>query len=556
MNKKQDDILLEKIESIENRLDFIEDKLGIETEEESNSTINAEIPAPVREVEIIEEEDKSSNIPNIPSFSFNQIISFLGVVGIIIGMISFFFYAVANNWIGETAQIGIGVLIGFILFGFAYTLREKKEQWSYIVLGGSYFIEYLSIGVGVHLYKVIPGVLGLMLSLIFLISSIIFSLKFSSRTIAYFSLVGGYLIPMICGYASNDLFIMSFYILLSIELVIISFNKNWVDLRFVSFFVMVMALLSFSSKFENSTNIVVPVIFLISIFLLYNIAAIIGSLKNKNSISALDSVILGLLPLIILPMINLVLKWELERFGVLLMLFAFVYLAEMMYFKFMANSKHVYSLYTLFSAGLITLNIGLLFVLNSINWDYFMILFTIQWFLFSYISMQKTSENYLYKVFSYIFFALSIIWYFLIIRFNEGIAHASFFMILFALFVGSFMFFATKKFEFKIYAASFIIGGFLFIYSFYKYLWFFIESSALREIILSLMWLVYTLVLFSKMETKEGKQLVGFLLAITLGKIAFVDLFLLSGAFRILGFIAFGILLLIGGYFIKNETKN
>jgi uncharacterized membrane protein len=49
---------------------------------------------------------------------------------------------------------------------------------------------------------------------------------------------------------------------------------------------------------------------------------------------------------------------------------------------------------------------------------------------------------------------------------------------------------------------------------------------------------------------------VGSLLGITLIKIAFNDLFYLEGIFRIIGFIIFGILLIIGGYFIKNEANH
>ena len=76
------------------------------------------------------------------------------------------------------------------------------------------------------------------------------------------------------------------------------------------------------------------------------------------------------------------------------------------------------------------------------------------------------------------------------------------------------------------------------------------------QIILSILWLIYTLVMFSNVETKEGKWLVGSLLGITLIKIAFNDLFYLEGIFRIIGFIIFGILLIIGGYFIKNEANH
>jgi len=92
-----------------------------------------------------------------PSLSFTQVITFLGVIGIVIGVVYFFFYAVANNWIGETGQVMIGILLGFVLFAFAFMLHKKNEGWSNIVFGGSFFIEYISIGVGVLAYKIMPN---------------------------------------------------------------------------------------------------------------------------------------------------------------------------------------------------------------------------------------------------------------------------------------------------------------------------------------------------------------------------------------------------------------
>ena len=120
----------------------------------------------------------------------------------------------------------------------------------------------------------------------------------------------------------------------------------------------------------------------------------------------------------------------------------------------------------------------------------------------------------------------------------------------------SFLVLFRKNINFKVNAASFIIGGFALIYSLHKYLWFFNIVDETSQIILSILWLIYTLVMFSNVETKEGKWLVGSLLGITLIKIAFNDLFYLEGIFRIIGFIIFGILLIIGGYFIKNEAKH
>jgi hypothetical protein len=210
-------------------------------------------------------------------------------------------------------------------------------------------------------------------------------------------------------------------------------------------------------------------------------------------------------------------------------------------------------IYTLLSTGIVCLNLGFIFLISSVDADFFLILFAVEYVLFSVLSV-KTDEKKVYQVFSVISLLLIAYWYVWVLGFKEGIAHASFFLFILFCIVVSFFLLFRKDINFKLNAASFIIGGFAFIYSLYKYLWYWNIVDETAHIVLSILWLIYTLVLFSNVETKEGKLLVGGLLGVTLIKIAFNDLFYLEGIFRIIGFIIFGILLIIGGYFIKNES--
>jgi len=80
-------------------------------------------------------------------------------------------------------------------------------------------------------------------------------------------------------------------------------------------------------------------------------------------------------------------------------------------------------------------------------------------------------------------------------------------------------------------------------------------SSDVTTTILSGLWLAYTLILYIKTREKEKFKILSILslilLIITLVKIAFFDLTRLEGVVKIIGFIVFGILLLIGGYLLK-----
>jgi len=537
--------ILNKLEEQSERISILEEHLGLDNKQKSMF----ENPHYYED----SEEEKESTF-KLPKLSFNQVITFIGVLGIIIAAISFFFYAVANNWIGETGQVMVGILIGFLLFGLAFTLRKNKEQWSNIIFGGAYFIEYLAIGIGVLEYEVLPEYIGIILSIVFLISSTTLSIKFKSRVIAYFTLVGGFLLPFITGTFENDLFIMLVYIALCIGLVILSFAENWYDLRFTSYIIVSLFILFSFDKFTKASNKLFPLAFLASIYLLYKISILIFSTRNKKeNLSILDSIILVSVSLMFLIYTYNLYNWSLEAFGIFVMLFSFIYLGEIFYFKSQKTKILKSVLYTLLSIGIITINLGFLMLINSVNTDFFLIIFAVEYVLFSIIS-HKSQQGEIYRFYSYAFLALIVYWYIQVLRFDNGLLNATVFMAVLLATVISFLILFKKNINFKVNAASFIIGGFALIYSFYKYLWFFGIVNETGQIILSILWLIYTLVLYPQVETKEGKWLVGSLLAITLAKIAFNDLLYLDGIFRIIGFVIFGILLIIGGYFIKNEN--
>ena len=538
--------ILNKLEKQSERISLLEEHLGISHKKQKL----------FKDIDYEEPKEKKESSIKVPKLSFNQVITFIGILGIIIGAISFFLYAVANNWIGETGQVMIGVLLGFILFGFAFALRKNKEQWSNIVFGGAYFIEYLAIGIGVLDYEVLPDYIGIALSIIFLISSTILSIKFKSRVIAYFTLIGGFLMPFITGMFENDLFIMLIYIVLCIGLVILSFAENWYDLRFTSYVIVSLFIMFSFDKFTSASNKLIPLAFLTSIYILYKLAVLIFSSKNKKeNLSILDSIIIVSITIMFLIYVYNLYDWSLVAYGIFTMIFSFIYLGEIFYFK--TNKTHLLKSvsYTLLSIGIITINLGFLMLINSVDTDFFLILFAVEYVLFSVIS-DKSKDGGLYRFYSYMFLILMVYWYALVLRFENELTHATFFMFILLAIVISFLVLFRKNINFKVNAASFIIGGFALIYSLHKYLIFFEIVNETSQIILSILWLIYTLVMFSNVETKEGKWLVGSLLGITLIKIAFNDLFYLEGIFRIIGFIIFGILLVIGGYFIKNEANH
>jgi hypothetical protein len=539
--------LLEILKDHEKRLKDVESGLGLQVK---NTKLNElgleekeELEEDSSEINLKEKESEDSfKIPN-----FTQTITFLGIVGIVIALISFYFYAVANSWIGKTGQITIGLLLGFLLLFFAFFLREKRKVWSNIVFAGAYFVQNLSIGIAVLHFKIMSPIFGLFFCALMIFLSITFAIKKDSKVAAYITLVGGYILPYITGNWYDVNFILIYYLVISLGLGFISYYKKWIDIRFVSFILTWIFLYGNYNLLKK--NISLSLFFLCILFLLYHFSSIITTIKKLEDIHPLDIIIFVSSSVVFLPLFNMLLDIDTKIMGINVMLVSFIYLGELFYFQ---NKNLPLSLRgSILSAGIVVLNIGFLMLISKIDMRFWLIPFLIQWIIYTLYS--KDSENSsIYIVFSYIFFGLSIIWcYMNVIEPSVELGFSTYFTIVFGIVVFFMFYFQERDIEPNFYGPAMIIGGFLFLFIFSKYLGLFFQSDYFVQIILSIFWLCYTLILIKKIKIDGVKTIIYILLGITVIKIAFVDLLFLKGAYRIIGFLIFGLLLLLGGYYIK-----
>lgn len=526
--------------------------------------------AKVTKKDVEKAEGKSVEIPTEKtnensSMNFGSIITFLGIVGVIIGCVSLYFYAVANNWISPLARVGVGITIAVLMFVTGYMLNEKNKIWSFLVIGGSITIGFLAVGIGVLNYKVLNESVGFAILTIFIAIAGMLSVKFSSRIIAYYTIVGGYLVPIVTNVSSNLEFTMLYILLLSVALMFLSSKFNWSDLRFFSFLLIYLSfLLPQGTRLITNTNLFILLAFITLIFLIYNISSLFFAFNKNQEISNIDIVTLNLNSLFNIFYLNLVLIEHLRLltytdFGLILVAYSIFYILEYLFFKNFFEVKKVPTsiFFSFISSFLLTLNVGFMLFFAEFNFDILFLFFVIQWFIFTYMSSLKENEEnvVLFQVVSYLFLFLATMWYFFVIRFESGVLSATVMMLIFTLIpIGSF-YLRRYVIESKFVGLIFLLSMYCFLYSLSKYLLFFIPSQNFFNISLSVLWLAFTLfALITLSDNKDAKSFLTILLIAVIIKIAFIDLFMLRGVYRIVGFIVLGILMLIGGYFMNSHN--
>ena len=505
-------------------------------------------------------------------FSSTTVITTIGIIGVVIGLVSFFMYAIAHDWIGPSAQVGIGIMVGLVLFITGYKLYTKHEEWAITSFGGAIAIEIISVGFGVWYYNIIHEVFALIFLFILLSIGFSLSIKYNSPIIAYFSMVGGIITPVISKTYTKPLFTILFLLILATGTLALSKYKLWKSLRMSSFLAIVgyefYLFNSFGQEYSSGLSAEISIIFLSIFFLIYNLSSISFSVQKDKNISELDITLLSLntfFSAILLARIfffgdEVITR---ETFGILLLATSFFFLFEVYYLKTRyAKNKHIKpTIYSLLSSGIILINIGLVLIFSTSDITELILLALPQWTLYTYLSKSNNDKNY-YVTFSNIFLVVTLFWNIqYVIQLPESLADTNFVIISMLTFLGILGFFVKKGLYRRLNSIVLIVGGYTFFYPLMEYIKLVIDiSPEVATTVLSGLWLAYSLTIYIK--TKKTRHLGNLanlslcLLIITLIKIAFWDLTRLEGVVRIIGFIAFGILLLVGGYLLKKSNKD
>jgi len=169
-------------------------------------------------------------------FRFENLLSKIGIVTLVLGIAFFVKYAIDKDWINEVGRVAIGVLTGGVLIGIAHKLRKKYDVFSALMVGGGISVLYITITLAFREYHLFDQTLAFIILIAITIFSVILSLVYDRKELALFSLLGGYASPlMISTGEGNYVVLFSFLFILNSGMLAISMRKKWGIIGIVSF---------------------------------------------------------------------------------------------------------------------------------------------------------------------------------------------------------------------------------------------------------------------------------------------------------------------------------
>lgn len=173
---------------------------------------------------------------SLEQFIGENLISKIGILITIIGVIIGAKYSIDNNLINPATRIIIGYIFGAGLLGVGIKLKSKYENYSAILVAGAIAIMYFLTYAAYSFYDLLPQLVAFAMMVTFTVLTVITAINYDKRIIAHIGLVGAYAVPFFLSDGSGDMQTFFIYVsIINVGILAIAFKKYWKSLYYAAF---------------------------------------------------------------------------------------------------------------------------------------------------------------------------------------------------------------------------------------------------------------------------------------------------------------------------------
>lgn len=289
------------------------------------------------------------NNPDLEKFIGENILSKVAITILVIGIAFFVKYAIDKNWINEIARVGIGILCGGIVLGFAHRLRKNFKAFSSVLVSGGIAIFYFTIGIAFHEYHLFGQTTAFIFMLVITAFSVFISIMYDRQELAVLSLIGGFATPfMVSTGEGNYLVLFTYVLILDVGMLVLAYMRKWNLLNILSYaFTMILYFGWLQTKVigQEFAPYKGAMIFAAIFYVVFIIMSLIHNIKEKRKFNAVDISILVSNTFLFYGAGMQILNYYHQEFqGLFSMLLAMFNLvcSWLLYKKFEADKKLVY----------------------------------------------------------------------------------------------------------------------------------------------------------------------------------------------------------------------
>ncbi|EHQ89465.1 DUF2339 domain-containing protein [Desulfosporosinus youngiae] len=218
------------------RVAFLEKQVGFSQSSDSKQQIPARSPRPPETKPIPRKRPffpEGMSEEKLAGTWFNR----LGILAILLAVAFFLKWSFDNHLVGELGRIVIGLILGLAFLGTGeYFQRKKFQAYGQGFTGGGIAILYFSIFAAFTFYHLLTQPIAFVLMVLITLAASLLAIRYDSPAVGIFGIVGGFATPFLLSTGQNNQLILFTYIaILDAGVLLVAYFKKWPVFNYLTF---------------------------------------------------------------------------------------------------------------------------------------------------------------------------------------------------------------------------------------------------------------------------------------------------------------------------------
>ena len=223
----------------------------------------------------------------------------IGIVAILIGVAYFLKYAFDSGWIGPGGRVAIGLIAGIAVVVWSESFRRKgSAAFSYSLKAVGIGILYLSLWAASQYFHLVPASVAFVAMILVTASTITLALTQDAEILAVYAMIGGFSTPALVSTGENhEIILFSYVLLLDLAILAMVSFKPWRRIVWGAMLGTAIMYTGWAAQYYDSTERTVTVLFALAFFAVFALVPLLTPLTRSRWHPGM-SITLTLLPLV------------------------------------------------------------------------------------------------------------------------------------------------------------------------------------------------------------------------------------------------------------------
>lgn len=221
---------------------------------------------------------QADEVPDLESRIGSHWLNRIGIAAVLIGVSYFLKFAFDNNWIGPAGRVAIGLLAGIAIVVWSERFRAKGYNvFSYSLKAVGIGTLYLSLWAAFQVYRLMPSGAAFVMMLAVTGATALMALTQDAQILAAFALTGGFSTPLLLSTGVNrEIALFSYVAILDLATLALVRFKPWRRLLILSYAGTLILYLGWDFTFYSRSQLNVTLAFATLFFAIFAVAPLIA----------------------------------------------------------------------------------------------------------------------------------------------------------------------------------------------------------------------------------------------------------------------------------------